>query len=155
MSILCCGLYVIFVLVFYYFMLRFMLSLLNVYGIISHLYHYYVSTCIVVLYLYLFVIYWLVWFIEFTENSKREGSRQVRFCLITYFGMNKAILRVYLFTSMHVLNFVFWICVICFNNGIRTIVWFGVIILQFLEKEFCENFGSILDFPGIPNQSEL
>ena len=42
-----------------------------------------------------------------------------------------------------------------FFNGIRTIVWFGVIILQFFEKELHENLDSILDFPGIPNQSEL
>ena len=34
-------------------------------------------------------------------------------------------------------------------------VWLGIIIAQFLEKEFRENLGSILDFPGIPSQSEL
>ena len=31
----------------------------------------------------------------------------------------------------------------------------GFIILQFLEKELRENLGSILDFLGILNQSEL
>ena len=35
---------------------------------------------------------------------------------------------------MHVLNFMFWVYVICINNEIGMIVWFGVIILQSLEK---------------------
>ena len=39
--------------------------------------------------------------------TKKESSRQVCFCLIAYFGMNKAILCVYVFLSMHVLNFMF------------------------------------------------
>ena len=44
---------------------------------------------------------------------------------------------------------------ICVNNEIGMIVWFRVIILQFLEKELRGNLGSILDFPEIPSQSEL
>ena len=56
---------------------------------------------------------------------------------------------------MHVLNFMFWVCVICINNEIGMIVWFGVIILQLPENERCGNLGSILDFLEIPNQSEL
>ena len=44
---------------------------------------------------------------------------------------------------------------ICVNNEIGMIVWFEVIILQFLENELRENLDSILDFLGIPNQSEL
>ena len=43
--------------------------------------------------------------------------------------------RVYVFfTSMHVLNFMFWVSVICINNEIGMIVWFGVIILQISRK---------------------
>ena len=56
---------------------------------------------------------------------------------------------------MHVLNFMFLVFVICINNEIGMIVWFGVIILQFLGNELRENLGSILDFPKIPSQSEL
>ena len=41
------------------------------------------------------------------------------------------------------------------NDKIRIIVWLGVIIPQSPEKELRGNFGSILDFPEIPNQSEL
>ena len=36
--------------------------------------------------------------------AKKESLRQVRFYLITYFGMN---VRIHFFTSMYVLNFVF------------------------------------------------
>ena len=38
------------------------------------------------------------------------------------------------FTSMHVLNFLFWVRVICINNEIGTIVWFRIIILRSPEK---------------------
>ena len=31
----------------------------------------------------------------------------------------------------------------------------GLLIYGIWKKEFRENFGAILDFPGIPNQSEL
>ena len=44
---------------------------------------------------------------------------------------------------------------VCINNEIGMIVWFEVSILQFPGKELRENLGSILDFPRIPNQSEL
>ena len=42
--------------------------------------------------------------------------------------------RGYVFTSMHVLNFMFWVCVTCINNEIGMIVWFKVIILQISRK---------------------
>ena len=35
---------------------------------------------------------------------------------------------------MHVLDFMFWVRMIWFNNEIRIIVWLGVIILKYLEK---------------------
>ena len=38
------------------------------------------------------------------------------------------------FTSMHVLNFMCWVCVVCINNEIGMIVWFRIIILQSPEK---------------------
>ena len=68
--------------------------------------------------------------------------------------MNKAIF-VYMFLFMHVLDFTFWVRVIWINDEIGIIVWLEIIILQSPEKGFRGNFGSILDFLGIPNQSEL
>ena len=46
-------------------------------------------------------------------------------------------------------------CEVCVSDGNGIIVWLGVIVLQFLEKDLRGNLGSIFDFPGIPNQSEL
>ena len=56
-----------------------------------------------------------------------------------------------MFLYMHVLNFMFEH--MYYRIGI--VAWLGIIILQFLEKELRENLGSILNFPEIPNQSEL
>ena len=91
----------------------------------------FVLGCLIYIICYLLTrfVYWI-----HRKIAKKESSRQVRFCLITYFGVSKAILRVYLFTSMHVLNFVFWICVICFNNGIGMIVWFRVYYFTISRK---------------------
>ena len=38
------------------------------------------------------------------------------------------------FTSMHVLNFLFWVRVICINNEIGIIVWLGIVTSQSLKK---------------------
>ena len=44
---------------------------------------------------------------------------------------------------------------ICVNNEIGMIVWFGVIILRSPGKKLRRILALILNFPGIPNQSEL
>ena len=56
------------------------------------------------------------------------------YCLFTYFGMNGIIFVLMCLTSMYVLNFMFWVCVICIYNEIEIIVWLRVIILQSPEK---------------------
>ena len=66
--------------------------------------------------------------------------------------MNEVIFRVYVFffTSMHVLNFVSWICVTCFSNNIGTTVWLGIIIPQPPEKGVPWKFWLDPQFPRDP-----
>ena len=92
--------------------------------------------------------------LEFTENSKKRKyeSSGVR-CLKSYFGTNWLIFYSHF---IHALIWIVWFLykhVIVSNNDFY--VWLGIIISQFPEKEFRENLGSILDFPGIPNLSEF
>ena len=70
------------------------------------------------------------------RNSQKMAKRKAQWTchLISHFGMNKTIFVFMVFTSMHVLNFMFWVCVICINNEIGIIVWLGVIIFQSPEK---------------------
>ena len=87
-------------------------------------------------------------FIESTENSKKKNPTDSICCLFTYFGMNKVILRVYVFLSMHVVNFMFWVCMLWIWNS----QWLGIIILRSPEKEAPWKFW--LD-PGFPQNPKL
>ena len=53
---------------------------------------------------------------------------------------------------MHVLNFMFWICVICINHQIGIAAWLGIIILRSPEKGVPWKFW--LD-PRFPRNSKL
>ena len=56
---------------------------------------------------------------------------------------------------MYVLEFMFQIRVICTNNKFAMLCNdSGLLIGGLWKKEFCENFGAILNFPGIPNESK-
>ena len=52
-------------------------------------------------------------------NIQKIAKRKVQYefdcCLIFHFGMNKS-LFVFMLLSMHLLNFMLWVCVLCFNN---------------------------------------
>ena len=71
----------------------------------------------VMLCLYLLVVLLTSFVCAYTENSKKKSSSQVQIrCFFSYFGMNVGILYVNIFiTSMHLLNFMLWVCVLCFN----------------------------------------
>ena len=70
----------------------------------------------------LFVIYLLFTnifcLLNLTENIKKDKS-DINSISLSYFTLwykwNNFVFRLF-FITMHVLNFVFWICVICFNN---------------------------------------
>ena len=84
--------------------------------------------------------------------AKRKSDINLIHYLTSHFGTNKTILRVYLFTSMHVLNFVYWICVTCFSNKIGMNMWLEIIILRSPEKGVSWKFW--LD-PRFPRNSKL
>ena len=42
----------------------------------------------------------------------------------------------------------------CVDNEIKLPNDPGLLICGLWKKEFCENLGAILDFPGIPNESK-
>ena len=46
------------------------------------------------------------------QKIAKESQSQEHFIVFSYFGMNVVI---FLFTYMHVLSFMIWICVLCFN----------------------------------------
>ena len=56
-------------------------------------------------------------FIEPTEDSKQESPLQVRFVVsfVLWYEWSVFFCVYVLFTFMHVLNFMLWICVLCFN----------------------------------------
>ena len=88
--------------------------------------------------------------VESTENSKKK----VRYKLdsLSYFTLwyEWVNIHVYFFSSMHVLNFIFWVCVICINNEIGMIIWFEIIILRSVEKGVLWKFWFDLRFPQNP-----
>ena len=49
---------------------------------------------------------------DLQKIAKRKSVTSALRCFFSHFGMNVVI---FLFTSMHVLNFMIWICVLCFN----------------------------------------
>ena len=89
--------------------------------------------------------------LKFTENSKKRKVHykcSSLFPFVLWYEWNNPCVYSF-FTSMHVLNFVFWICVLCLI--FKMIIWLDFIISWSPEKRFRGNFGSILDFLGIPN----
>ena len=77
----------------------------------------------------LFVIYLLFTnifcLLNLTKNIKKDKS-DINSISLSYFTLwyewNNFVFRLF-FTTMHVLNFVFWICVICFNNWNGHMAW--------------------------------
>ena len=65
---------------------------------------------------------------------KRKSDKNLICYLTSRFGMNKTIFVFMVFTSIHVLDFMFWVRVIYVNNKIRIIVWLGVVTLRSLVK---------------------
>ena len=63
---------------------------------------------------YIFLLFINIFFIGSIENNKKKVEYEFDCCLIFHFGMNKS-LFVFMFLSMHLLNFMLWICVLCFN----------------------------------------
>ena len=127
-SMLCYYLYVIFMLVFYSCLCSCCYFKCLCYPCL--LVFYYVNTCIVVLHLYLIVITNLFCLSNQQKIAKRKFDTNPICCLITYFGMNKAIFVFMVFTSMHVLNFMFEY--VWYEIGI--VAWLGIIILRSLKK---------------------
>ena len=91
---------------FLLFMLMLMLYLLNVYVNISYLYHYYVNTCIV-LYLYLFVCYLLTRLVYWINRKKKFYQSDLLSLYVFWYDWDN--FRAYVFLSMHVVNFMFWV----------------------------------------------
>ena len=85
-------------------------------------------------------------------NPQKISKKRSFICrLISQFGMNKTISVFMFFTFAHVLNFMFWSYVICFNNKIMTIIWLDFIISRSPKERFRGNLGLILDFFRISN----
>ena len=88
---------------------------------------------------------------KITENNKKRSPLQIRsvvsFRILVWVGQ----LFVFMFTPMHALNFMFWVCVICANNKFEIIVWVRIINLQSLEKGI--SWKSWLD-PRFPRNSK-
>ena len=78
-------------------------------------------------YLYLIVIYWCILFIWIPRKkiAKKETS-QVQF-VISFFGMNVVIFRVHFFLSVHVVDFIFWVCISwIWNNRVAQDYFFTI-----------------------------
>ena len=83
-----------------------------------------------------FICYMLTRFVYLNPQKKIAKRKFDTSPFLSYyiFGMNKASLRIYLLTSIHVLNFVFWICVICFSDKIGMSIWLEIIISRSSAK---------------------
>ena len=90
-------------------------------------------------------------FIEIYRKHQEESSTNPICCLTLYFGMNRVISHLCFFTSMHMLNFVFWISVIHLVIKLEWSHGSRLLSYELLKEGSRGNFGSILDFPGIPN----
>ena len=65
--------------------------------------------------LYIFVLFTNIFFLfGSTENSKKESSIRIRLLVYFHFGMNES-LFVFMLLSMHLLNFMLWVYVLCFS----------------------------------------
>ena len=75
--------------------------------------HCYVNTCVVV-FVFIFLSFTNTFcLLNLQKIAKKESQSQVHFVVFfVYFGMN---VMIFLFTPMHVLNFLIWICVLCFT----------------------------------------
>ena len=64
--------------------------------------------------LYIFLLFINIFFLfGYTENSKKKAI-WIRLLAYFHFGMNES-LFLFMLLSMHVLNFMLWVCVLCFN----------------------------------------
>ena len=129
------------------------------YRLLWSLYFYYILFYFFFLSIFPFSIcYSLMCFVYWNpqKSSKRKSNiNSIRY-LSPRFGMNKATFVFMIFLHLYMcLDFMFWARVICTNNKIGTSVWPEVIILQSPEKGVRGNFDSILDFPEIPNRSDI
>ena len=102
--------------------------------IFTYLFHPYFcsSTCLQIYSLFtnVFCFFW-----KFTENSKKKQFHtSSTCCLISHFGMNKTISCIYVFVYMHVLNFMFWVCMICVNNEFGIINGLGLLFYDLPKK---------------------
>ena len=65
----------------------------------------FILCCLFLLSCYLLTFF----FMDLQKIAKRKSIIRALHCFFSYFGMNVVI---FLFTSMHVLNFMIWICVL-------------------------------------------
>ena len=91
-------------------------------------------------------------------NPQQIAKKEVRYELysLSYFTLwyEWVNIRAYVFLSpMHVLNFMFWMYVTCIHYEIGIVNGSGLLFYDLPKKGFRENFGSILDFLGIPSES--
>ena len=89
-------------------------------------------------------------FVESIENSKRKSYQSDLLSLyVFWYEWNN--FRVYVFfTSMHVLNSMFWVYVIRISNKIGKIIWLEIIILRSPEKRVPWKFWLDPRFPWNP-----
>ena len=101
-------------------------------------------------YLNCYLLMYLV-FMEFAENNKKESPPQVQLIvLFSYFGMNVVMFYVNIFiSSMRALNFMLWVCVLCFNIWDDYMTHF--IISWSPERDFAE----ILARSSISSESRI
>ena len=88
-------------------------------------------------------------FMEISENSKKDKFDKSGFVILLYifwYGLNNF---VFVFLHTRVKFCALNMCVICFNNQNNYMV--RVYYLTISKRGSRGNFGSILDFPGIPN----
>ena len=78
--------------------------------------------------------------------AKKENPINLICCLFTYFSMNGIIFVLMFLLSMHVVNFMFWICMLWIWNN----QWLRIIILRSLEKGALWKFWLDPRFPRNP-----
>ena len=88
------------------------------------------------------------------KNSEKEKSTtRSTYCFISYFGTSWSL---FVFCFLHPCLYVIYL--FSLDNHVDS-KWYGTkwsdfINIRSLKKEFRENWGAILDFPGVPNKNE-
>ena len=93
-------------------------------------------------------------YLKSTENSKKRNSIQARF--IVLFRILVRISQCLCLCFLH--PYIDVDCLFLLNKHV-VFKWYVtndsvLLICGLLKEEFCQNFGAILDFPGIPNKSK-